>query len=262
MFINYLLGIIGHAKTAFSLDEAVSRALDQDFVPNERYASLVVEEIPQRQRLQVGLAVFERCGYNNHERLKYFFRTLSEQISNDDSGKFFAAISESLRDGSDDENLRFVLQILHPPQWLELSEVARLRSENRLLKSFADGEVSTATGECTNGSLAMWSFDFWPHFILKKEFMKATIGLLNSKNPDALQYAVKFALLSLPSLADRPPWNLQLALASLIKSGSEEVYAIVKHGALWEDNTWSKKVTEALAEYSERLPSDEGDRPF
>lgn len=259
VFIDHVLGLIGHAKTSFSLDEAVARALDENFVPNERYAALVVEELPQRQRLQVGLAVLERRGKASHERLVFFFQALFERLSPEDRGEFFAALSDNLRDSSDDSSLRFVLQILRPEQWLELSEVARLRSENRLLRNFRDGVVNLESGRCSGGSLATWSSEFWPHFTLKKEFMDATTEKLSSSSTEAQEYALQFALPHLPSLADKPPWRLQKAVADRIKKGDATVYATVKYGAIWSAGSWTKTVTDALEEYEKAQPSPEDD---
>jgi uncharacterized protein (TIGR02391 family) len=263
VFINYVLGLIDHARTSFSLDEAVSRALDENFVPNERYAGLVVDEIPQRQLLQVGLAVFERQGKGSHKRLPFFFQALLERLSPEDRGEFFAALSADLRDSSDDDSLRLVLQILRPEQWPELSEVARLRSENRLLRNFRDGGVNLETGKCSSGALATWSPQFWPQFTLKNELMDAAIDKLSSSRLEAQEFARQFALPHLPSLADKPSFRLQFAIANRIKGGDAVVYKAVKYGVIWTLDVWNKIVTNALTAYEhEQPPLEDDDIPF
>lgn len=261
LFINYLLGLIGHAKTSFSLDEAIARALDENFVPNERYSALVVEEIPSRNRLEVGLAVFERRAEANQKQLAPFFQALLERLSEEGRVEFFAALSDNLRDSSDDDLLQFTLQILQPTQWLELSEVARLRSENRLLKNLRQGWVNHTTGKCTGGALATWSRDFWPHFTLKKEFLEAATQQVNSQDPEVYAYASKFVLHYLSSLADKPPWQLQSALARRIKEGDESLYTSVKYNLIWPEDQWHKIIKDALDAYAESHPEDD-DIPF
>lgn len=263
VFLNYVLGLVGHAKTSFSLDETVSRILDENFVPNARYASLVLEEIPPRQRLQVGLAVFDRRDKTNHQHLSYFFQSLLATLSPNDRAEFFAALSDELRDGSDNTVLLFVLQILRPEEWPELSEVSRLRSENRLLKSFREGEVNLATGKCIGGGLATWSTKFWPHFTLKNEFGDAAAEKLASSDSEAQEYVRRFALSHLDSLSDQPSWRLQRAVAARIKDGDEAVYLLVKHGAIWKKENWGRRVTESLDQYAKaHQPTSEDDIPF
>jgi uncharacterized protein (TIGR02391 family) len=248
VFIDFLLGLIGHAKTAFSLDEAVSRALDEDFVPNERYAALVIEDIPPRERLHVALAAFERRGVTDHSRLAYFFQAALQRFSPEERTDFFTAISEELRDSSDNDALRTVLQILRPEQWTELTEVARLRSENRLLRDFRNGKYNLEKERCSGGALATWSTKFWPHFALKTEFLNVAAEQIASKSAETYEYVRRFALHSLDSLAAEPPWPLQNALRNRIKARDENVYFLVKYG-LWSAAAWNKAIKDAIAEY-------------
>lgn len=249
VFVNYVLGLIGHAKTSFSLEETVARVLDEDFVPNMRYAELLVEEIPARQRLQVGLETLGLRAQANPERLGFFFQTLLEKLSTEDRAEYFAALSRELRDSSGEDSLRMVLQILRPEQWPELSEVARLRSEHRLLKNFRGGLADIESGECLSGGLATLAIPFWPHFTLKKEFMEAATDGLSASRPEALAYALSFALDHLSSLADKPPGRLQAVIANRIKEGNASVYLSVKFDLIWKKDTWNKRVNEAMAAY-------------
>lgn len=250
VFVNYVLGLIGHAKTSFSLEETVARVLDEDFVPNKRYAELLVEEIPTRQRLQVGLETLELRAQAISERLVFFFQALLERLSTYDRAELFAALSGELRDSSGEDSLRMVLQILRPEQWPELTEVARLRSEHRLLKNFRAGLADIESGKCLAGELATLAIPFWPHFTLKNEFMEAAIDGLSASRPEALEYARSFALGHLSSLADKPPWQLQTTIANRIKDGDESVYLIVKFDITWKQELWGKRVNEAMAAYA------------
>lgn len=46
LFLDYLLRIVDQSRSPFSLAAFVGRVLDPDFVPTERYAALLVKEIP------------------------------------------------------------------------------------------------------------------------------------------------------------------------------------------------------------------------
>jgi len=97
VFVNYLLKLIGHARAVFSIDECVGRILDKNFVSNERYATLLVEEIPARNRLQVALTVFHRKSEGDGEKLRYYFDAVIAKLSDEEGKELFQAISTELR---------------------------------------------------------------------------------------------------------------------------------------------------------------------
>lgn len=261
VFINYLLQVIGHARTTFSLDESVARALDENFVPNERYAALVLEEIPARYRLPVALAVFERRGQVNAHKLSYFFQAALERLSPEERAEFFSAISDTLRDDSDESTLRTVLQILKSEQWPEVGEAARLRSEHRLLLSFCSGRYNSANDKCSGGALATWCPSFWPHFILRNEFLDAAAEQIGSANKDTRDYIRHFFLAHLDSLATVPSRRIQWALAERLKKRDEEVYLSVKYESIWKIDSWNQVVKSALESYEEAEEGAEVAKP-
>ncbi len=257
VFVDYLLGLIGHAKTAFSLDEAVSRVLEEHFVPSERYASLLAEEIPPRQRLNVALAAFEREGNADQKRLAFFYQAVLEKLPPEERGEFFGALSESLRGSSDDDTLRAVMQILRPEQWIELTEVSRLRSESRLLRDFRNGRYDKKTKRCIGGALATWAIGFWPYFTLKAEFLDAAADLISSPSDHTYDYLWEFGFTSLPSLADAPTYRIQKALIGKIKNRDSDVYISVKYEIIWDKAVWDKWMVKALAEYEAAEQAEE-----
>jgi len=166
VFVDYLLRLLGHARASFSIDACVNRVVEPNFVPTERYAALLVEEIPTRQRRQVGLAVYHRKAEANGKALRFFFDAVVQRLTKEEAQSLFDAMSAELRESSDESVLRLVLQLLNPGHWTRLDEVARLRTENRLILNAQDGRYIRKSNKCSGGSLATWSRDFWPHFAL------------------------------------------------------------------------------------------------
>ena len=60
LFINYLLKIIGGAKGTFSKNDFLDRVFDPSFVKKTRYADLLGQRIPPKQRLDVMIEVYRR----------------------------------------------------------------------------------------------------------------------------------------------------------------------------------------------------------
>jgi uncharacterized protein (TIGR02391 family) len=171
VFVDYLLRLIGHARSAFSVDECFNRIVDENFVPNERYASLLVDEIPARQRLQVALVTYQRKSEVDSQNLRHFFKAIIPSLAEEEAQELFHAISAELRESSDEGTLRSVLQLLDPGFWPQLDEVARLRSENRLISNLQDGYYVRKAEKCLGGALATWSPPFWRYFTLKSEML-------------------------------------------------------------------------------------------
>ena len=101
-----------------------------------------------------------------------------QRLEEGDAQELFRAISEELRESDDDRTLRYVLQLLTPSYWPQLDEVARLRSENRLIVNLQDGRYIRTSEKCSAGGLTTWSKDFWPYFSLKEKVLRVLCGKL------------------------------------------------------------------------------------
>jgi uncharacterized protein (TIGR02391 family) len=258
LFVDYLLRVIGHARTAFSIDECVGQIVEENFVPTKRYADLLVEGIPPRQRLQVALAVYQRKGEAESTKLRYFFSALIERLSADDAQALFDAISIELRETSEEGVLRSVLQLLHPDYWPRLDEVARLRTENRLIRNVQEGRYVPNTDKCLGGALATWSTSFWQHFSMKRELFRAIMEKLESMSRESQDYAFHFCFMHLDSLTETPPAGFQRIVAEGLKVGDSRFKEALDNSILWEGRLWSERVQKAIAEFQ---PAEEVPEP-
>jgi uncharacterized protein (TIGR02391 family) len=263
VFVNYLLKLIGHARAVFSIDECVGRILDKNFVSNERYATLLVEEIPARNRLQVALTVFHRKSEGDGEKLRYYFDAVIAKLSDEEGKELFQAISTELRESNDDESLRFVIQLLNPTYWPRIDEVARLRTENRLISNLEDGRYKRAFETCSGGALATWAQDdFWKYFSLKAEMLRILVEKLRSESVESQDYVLRFYFFSLDILAENPPFALQKILAERLKAGDSRFKDALDHSNLWGDERWNKEVQAARESFRAAEPPLDEDIPF
>jgi hypothetical protein len=174
------------------------------------------------------------------------------------------AISNELRENSDESGLRSVLQLLAPALWPRLSEPARLRSENRIVNNLRDGRYSSAKGQCVGGALATWSTDFWPHFALKREILATLAEKVRSQDVQQLNYVVRFHFSSLETLAPKPPTALEKGVIAALKRGDDAVKEALDRLMLFGSWEWSKDVSEALTSFQKADPfsDDSDDLPF
>lgn len=261
VFVNYLLRLLGYARASFSVDECVNRVIERNFVPTERYAALLVEEIPTRQRLQVALAVYQRKAEAEGTNLRFFFDAVVQRLMPEEAKELFEAVSAELRESNDDNALRSVLQAIHPDHWIKLDEVARLRTENRLIRNTQDGRYVPRSEKCLAGAMATWSRSFWPHFSLKRELLRVLIDKLSSSSVESQDYVLKFCFGSLEALADEPPPGLRRVLAERLESGESRFKEVLEFSWLsrW---AWNERIKKALESFQPAEPVPEDDVPF
>jgi Protein of unknown function (Hypoth_ymh) len=77
MFIGYLVRQIDQARAQFSCQDFLKRVIDPDFVPQKRYAELLVADIPIGQRFEVFLDVYRSKNEWKPENLRHFLKCCS-----------------------------------------------------------------------------------------------------------------------------------------------------------------------------------------
>lgn len=259
LFVDFLLRLLGQAKDAFSIDECVSRILEDIFVPEKRYVELLIAEIPPRQRLQVALGVFRRKSELKGTTQRAFFKSLLDILPESDQAALFEAISAELRVSRDDSDLRATLQLLTPDDWPRLSEVSRLRTENRLLRDLGKGSYSRDQQRCRAGAVATWSSDFWKHFSLRQAVVSTLIGKLRSSEQEEREYVLEFCWHHMLTLFDSPPISLQRAVADRLRLGDKRVYATIGLTLIIDEEEWGPAVSEAIKAYREQEPALDAD---
>lgn len=267
VFVNYLLGVIGHAKAVFSIDDIISKILDENFVPNKRYAEILLEEIPKGKRLDTLLIAFEGRDRSNASRVKEFFQVGLASLEDEERNQFFDAISDDLRTSVDDKELISCVQLLEPVQWSKISEAARLRSENRFIKSIKSGRYSSANKKCLSGALGTWGRRFLSHFTLKEEVMNAILSLLESQELSSQDYAFEFFFYRLSELHDEPTRKIIRLFNMRLDAGDVRYYKAISDLVEWSDARWYKPFESSLKNFQEKsdvAPKDfeDDDIPF
>jgi uncharacterized protein (TIGR02391 family) len=263
VFINYLLGVIGHARAEFSLQETVTRVLETNFVPNERYAELLVAEIPSRQRLQVALTSYQQKTSADGKKLRYFFDAVLAQLAETEKADFFDAVSTELRELNDDEALKTIFKCIHPESWPRINEIARLRVENHVVESARDGRWNAPTRKCYSGWLATWATAFLPHFTLKDQMFSVIYNKLKSSDQEERDYIYEFFFSHLDEFLPSPPPLLQYLAVQRLNGGDQRFFDAMSLLFKWRDD-WNNKVTEARKNFRATHPvlEDDEEVPF
>jgi len=249
LFVDYLLRIIGHSKDAFSIELIIERITDINFVENERYAAILLEEVPQNKRLDTLVAIFEEVSDSILGQRRAFFQACLKSLNFDDSKRFFEVLSRTLLTSNSDGELKTVFRLLEGPQWLELSEAARLRSENRIVKSAADGMFNTVTNRFEGGGLATWATSFLSHFSLKAELLRTLVASLRSVSRKKQDYVFKSFLIHLPALAPKPPTNLINHCKTELAKGDQRYENAWVTLQFLDEDEWVSPLEDALKKF-------------
>jgi hypothetical protein len=108
-----------------------------------------------------------------------------------------------LRAVSDEKTIRYALQILPPVFWPRIDEAARLRIENKLIRSINEGTASSSTRRSTKGTLGTWARDYAEFFILKRELYITLLEKL-TRSADEQAYIALYFWYVLPNAFEQP----------------------------------------------------------
>lgn len=265
IFIGYVVRQIDQAKSQFSRSDFLKRILDPDFVPQERYAKLLVDQIPNGQRLEVFLDTYRAKETGKPEHLRHFFAVLLPQLSEDELRQVYEVISEELKTADDETTIRLVIGSFDGNVWPNIDEAARLRIENRLIRSVREGRYSSKQDNCRGGSLGTWSTRLLPHFSLKQEFLRAVGDKLRSDSAEEEDYVFRYLFGSLKPLADPMPPHIESILRVKLKKGNGRFHDAMIFRCPWDSKTFTPELTKAVDEFKEAGKSFEDfddDIPF
>ena len=251
-FLGYVIGLLNASKEAFTLDAFVERVFDTEFVESERYAELIVAEVPKLRLGDALIALYRAQRKGELRKLRYLISKMLSALSPNQLSSFLAVVSEELRTTSDEGAIRIALQMLTPDVWPSLDELPRLRIENKLISGIRVGEV-LHNGKATQ-ALATWSNEFLKAFTLKAEAASALIGRLEDQNPDARHYAAKFFMKQLPDIASTPASTSRCirAIVSAVKSDDGNVRQALINWIRYYPSEWQSKLAEALKEQTDK----------
>jgi hypothetical protein len=82
-------------------------------------------------------------------------------------GDFLEIVSDELKVTQEDNVIKMILQILPNYLWPRIEEVARIRIENKLIRSIESGKYNPSSQKGVLGWLGTWARDFIKYFTLR-----------------------------------------------------------------------------------------------
>lgn len=264
LFINYLIKTIDQSKSPFTKTDFLKRVFDPDFVRKERYAKLLVDDIPVKQRLEVFIDVYRRKHMAEGENLRYFVCALLKRLKKEERSQVFQLVSEELKNTNNNTIIRFIIQIFPSSYWKLFDESARLRTENKLIKSIADGRYNKMAHKCTAGGFGAWAERISKEFILKDQLIDTLLMKLESPDIQEQDYIFRFFFNCFLNLISQPTPKTVKIISKGLNEGDKRYYDEV--GYLIESSqSWAAAFSKLYENFVEREPTptvEEDDLPF
>jgi uncharacterized protein (TIGR02391 family) len=255
-FIDYISGILGQSEEPFTLDKFLARVFDPYFVESEQYAERLVERIPAKKLVDTLIEIYRKKTGGDSKKLAYSVGAIIEKLSDEQIAQFLAVVSDELETTQEEEVIRLNLQILPPKLWSRINEVAKLRTENRLLQSIKEGKLYLDTSKKSRGALGTWAGRILQFFTLKREVCWIlTKKLASEGDADDRRYVVKFFWDFLPEVVTQE-WEKNTiveVISGAVRDGDSAVrgklIGSIRSGRFPEE--WQKEFAENLKDLTD-----------
>jgi len=251
VFLNYLLGIVEKSEEPFVMSKFIERVFDPDFYKSQRYAELLVDEIPTNKRFDTLVAIYREKLAGDIYNIGLVVHALIGKLSDDQINQYLGIVSDEIGTITNEKDFRYNLHLLPPNLWGQLSEISRLRAENRVIRAIKKGE---SYGESSiQGALATWARSHFQYFTMKDQVGLAFVENLESENSGSKYYVTELFLQQLPDVVHNP-YHIQrcvMAISKSIREGDEMVRKGLLQYISWLPDEWQKRFTEALKDLTD-----------
>ena len=255
LFMNYLLSTIDKAKAPFDKADFLSRVFDSGFAPNSRYAKLLVDEVPKKQKFDILVEVFRNKEDGDGTKLRYFVAAMLQQLNSEEVSEVYQLVSGELKYTDSAASIQQIIKMFPAVCWEHFDEVARLRIENKLIESVRDGTYDKWKKECAAGVLGAWGGTICSHFISKDELLYALCNKLISSSRGEQDYVFKFFFHYCPELKEKVPQRLKLIITNGLKNGDKRFYDALDY-IQGSDPAWFQPFAEAFDAFEEHTEDE------
>ena len=190
VFINYLLKLIDESKLRFNEEDFLDRVFDPYYVKTKEYSTLLVQDIPKRQRANIAIQTILRRNEGNIHALGYFLNSLFTQLESAEISRVYNVISDELRTTTNHRDVRYLVHICPAKYWEQIEQSVRIRTEAILYDDFSEGtydETTEKCGEC--GALATWiTKEHLIHFGKVETWTRQAVEMIQSDNKEVVDY--------------------------------------------------------------------------
>lgn len=251
-FINYILSFLDQSEEPFTVSGFLKRVFDRDFVESERYAELLADEIPANKRSDTLIEIYRNKNNGEGQKLRFIVKAILAKLSDAEVDQFLAVVSDELKTTQNETDISLTLEILMPELWPRISEAARLRTENKLIRSIEEGEVYLYSDEIL-GTLGSWATDYVSFFSLKEELSRTLLKKMEDDDADDRRFVATFFMSVLPSVVIQRYQISRFvrAISKAIRNGDTSVRQELLKWVNSFPNDWQTRLVENLKDLTD-----------
>lgn len=250
IFINYLLKLIDQSKLRFNEQDFLERIFDPYYVKTKEYSSLLVQEIPKRQRANIAIQTILQRNEGDIYALGYFLDSLFTQLENAEVSRVYKVISDELRTTMDDRDIRYLVHICPANYWAQIEPSVRIRTESILFDDFSNGRYNETTEKCgKHGALATWiTENHISNFGSISEWTRQAVAMIQSDDEEIVAYVKTFFWNKICNVnRNNIAWSLKYYFEKGLKNNNQQIINQLKDIIEWEeDHPWWKVFAKEL----------------
>lgn len=255
VFINYLLKLIDESKLRFNEADFLDRVFDPYYVKTKEYSTLLVQDIPKRQRANIAIQTILRRDDGNIYSLGSFLEALFNQLEAPELSRVYKVISDELKTTTDNTDIRYLVHICPAKYWPQVEPSVRIRTEAILYTDFSKGSYDESTQKCGDcGALATWITEtHLDNFGELEKWTRQAVEMLESENVNAVSYIETYFWRKICH-ANKPniTWPLKRYFKNGLKNKNQKIVQKLENQIIWEeDHPWWDVFKEELKEYPE-----------
>ncbi len=255
IFVNYLLRLIDQSKLRFNEEDFLARVFDEYYVNSKEYSTLLVQEIPKRQRANIAIQTILRRDQGNIYSLGSFLEALFDQLESAELSRVYKIVSDELRTTTNNEDIRYIVHICPGKYWSMIDQSVRIRTESILFSDFSQGSYDEVTQTCgKHGALATWiTAVHLENFGEKDNWTRQAVEMIKSDNANVVSYIEEYFWKKICYINKATiSWSLKYYIKSGLKNNDQRIINKLKDELVWEkEHPWWNVFKEELNSHPE-----------
>lgn len=251
IIINFIYSHIKNSKGKFDINSFTDFVLDKDYVESQEYTDLIISQIPE-------IKLFDTLTHiiSNRKNLKpnifyLIINSFREKLNNIQLEEMDKVFSQILQKTAEDSDIRLITSAYKEENWTRIEHAARLRIENKLLKSFEEGYFDATKVAIKSGILGTWLTNVIPKMNMKTKYNLLLTKKLGSNSYNEVEYIFRY-FGNYIIIDDEEPSNYLInTINNGLKKGDARFYNFIQFYFSYDPPAWTEKINEAYTNFKE-----------
>jgi uncharacterized protein (TIGR02391 family) len=179
VLIDTFIVYLNRETEEFDAKALVDRIYDPHFVASEEYAETLIRQVPEHKIIEVFSMAFNRRDEGKIKDIKCAFKSMYQLMPAENVQTAMRIVGEALKNETDTNKIANLFRLLKPISWQMIQDDVKLRIENMVIKSCAEGHYNLYNG-IDRGKLGTWGNVFGKYFTRRDDLANAILARLTN----------------------------------------------------------------------------------